>query len=631
MDKKNALLGSIFLIAALGAMYWNSKQIADAQRRAAEEAAANPPVVEAPVSGATESDANDPLARPTATIVSDVPGLLQEMVPPPAPATEAATTVIGNSYFEATLTSLGGAIKTIALIERDAEGHLVYPLEMDSEDPVVLHALAETLPFSLSQMVGSRFRPIALDFALIESSTTKAVFETSLPEGLVIRRTYEVAEGLDGSPEDFTLRHTIVVSNPTESDFDLSELYLNIGTAAPTNTDPYGMDLNASVFVDGKYKNIGAGKFKGSFISSAKESVERVGSVEWAAVKNQFFTSLVTTVTPGTSLLALPVKYPTPVESRSPAVGVTSFIRYDFDFVMAGTSQTLVLDYYSGPKDFNRLKQMGSKQEDVMHFGWFLGMFLGIIGFVGKMLFSVLSMIHGVIGNWGFAIILLTLVVRMALWPLTAKAARSSKRMQELSKPMAELKEKYKDNPQKQQQATLELFRKHKINPLSGCWPLLLQFPIFIAMFNLLRNTADLRFAEFLWISDLSMPDASIPLGDFALGPIQGAINVLPFVWLVSMWFQMKTMPQPSVDNAQVKIIKYMPFIFFPMTYFFSSGLVLYWTTTNAFSIFQAWVTKRSKDDQDIAIEAEILESEEKKTILKTGPIPAKKKKRKNS
>merc|ERR1712146_311871 len=99
--------------------------------------------------------------------------------------------------------------------------------------------------------------------------------------------------------------------------------------------------------------------------------------------------------------------------------------------------------------------------------------------------------------------------------------------------------------------------------------------------FNLLRNTADLRFAHFLWINDLSMPDATIQLGDMSLPFVGSTINVLPFVWIVSMFFQMKMMPQPSVDNAQVKIIKYMPFIFFPFTYMFSSGLVLYWTTTN--------------------------------------------------
>ncbi|NBD39110.1 MAG: membrane protein insertase YidC, partial [Verrucomicrobia bacterium] len=190
------------------------------------------------------------------------------------------------------------------------------------------------------------------------------------------------------------------------------------------------------------------------------------------------------------------------------------------------------------------------------------------------------------------------------------------------------------DNPQKLNQEMMKLWKKHKINPLSGCWPVLIQLPIFISFFNLLRNSSDLRFAEFLWITDLSMPDQSIPLpGDTTLPFLGAAINVLPFIWLVSMYFQMKMMPTPSVDNAQVKIIRFMPFIFFPITYYFSSGLVLYWTTTNVFSIFQQWMTNRSRDEEDEAIEEEIAEMEEKKTKSKkapSGPLIKKKKKKKS-
>jgi YidC/Oxa1 family membrane protein insertase len=221
-------------------------------------------------------------------------------------------------------------------------------------------------------------------------------------------------------------------------------------------------------------------------------------------------------------------------------------------------------------------------------------------------------------------------VIRLLLWPLTAKAARASKRMQKLAKPLQEIREKYKDNPQKLNQEMMGLWKRHKISPLSGCWPVLLQLPIFIAFFNLLRNSSDLRFAEFLWIRDLSMPDGSIPMPDGTSLPFIGtAINVLPFVWLVSMYFQIRMMPTPSVDNAQVKIMKWMPFIFFPFTYYFSSGLVLYWTTTNCFSIFQQWMTNRTRDEEDVAIEEEIAEMENPSKKKLKGPLISKKKKKK--
>jgi len=265
-----------------------------------------------------------------------------------------------------------------------------------------------------------------------------------------------------------------------------------------------------------------------------------------------------------------------------------------------------------------------------MQLGWFLGLFLGFISFVAKLMLTLMSGIYSILGNWGLAIILTTFIIRLLLWPLTAKAARASKRMQKLQKPLQDIREKYQDNPQKLNQEMMNLWKKHKINPLSGCWPVLVQFPIFIAFFNLLRNSSDLRFAEFLWIHDLSMPDATIPLpGDSALPLIGSAINVLPFVWIVSMYFQMKMMPQPSIDNAQTKIIKWMPFIFFPFTYYFSSGLVLYWTTTNCFSIFQQWITNRSQDEEDVAIEEEIHEMEARKEgKLPSGPLLSKKKKK---
>ncbi|MFP4282259.1 MAG: membrane protein insertase YidC [Opitutales bacterium] len=632
MDKKHALLGTLFILAALGFMVVDNMQRAKAAEEAAREQEQR--AVEQDESpGADDGDPATPASFVRETTIQPseetADGFVQEVRERLESDQAEETVVLQNRYLRATLTSLGAAIRTVALIEEDANGQLAYPVEIGGSEPIVLHELAKTRPLVLAREVRDGFAPIALPFAIVEQASDRVVFESTLPEGLVLRRVYTVAEREPGGPDDYTIRHELTISNPTDRAFELDEFFINIGTAAPTNADPYGMDLNASAMVDGDFKNIRASKFKGGFFSSAKEEVTREGAVTWGAVKNQFFASILTPDTPAGALVARPVQYPTPSEARSPSIGVTGFMQFDLPTLAAGAQETIAFDYYSGPKDFNRLQKMTLDQEDVMQFGWFLGMFLGFIAFVGKALFTLLSFLYGLMGNWGFAIIFMTLIVRLFLWPLTAKAARSSKRMQELQKPMAELKEKYKDNPQKQQQATLELFKKHKINPFSSCWPVLLQFPIFIAMFNLLRNTADLRFAGFLWIDDLSMPDASIPLGGASLPFIGGAINVLPFVWLVSMWFQMKMMPQPSVDNAQTKIIKYMPFIFFPMTYFFSSGLVLYWTTTNAFSIFQGWVTRRTKDAEDIAIEAEIAEEEKKKSsVLKTGPISKKKKKK---
>lgn len=638
MDKKNTLLGVLFLLAAVAASWWTIQEQGEQRRQEAERAAAAAAEAETRAgedSGAASSEGMEGdglFARPAELAPADdgtVPPLVREATERLSSETvEEQTATLENGYYRATFSTQGAALKTIALIER-ADERLLYPVESGSDEPVVLHAQAKVRPLTIAQQVNGRFLPLPVSFSLVEQSDDSLIFEATLENGLKLRRSFHSVEGEHDEPANYTIRQEFSVTNPTDAAMQLDELYVNVGTAAPTNADPRGFDLNASYLEGDDYHNITGNKFSGGFFSDAKDRVEGTGNILWGAVKNQFFTSIVTPANPADRVIALPVKYPAPEGSKRQPVGVSAYLGFPGLELAAGATETIAFDYYSGPKDFTRLKQMPLEQEDVMHFGWFVFWFIGVISIVGKGLFSLLSFLHSHIGNWGFAIIIMTLIVRLCLWPLTAKAARSSKRMQELQKPMAELKEKYKDNPQKQQQATLELFKKHKINPLSSCWPVLLQFPIFIAMFNLLRNTADLRFAEFLWISDLSMPDRTIPLGS-SLPFIGDAINVLPFVWVASMWFQMKMMPQPSVDNSQTKIIKYMPFIFFPFTYMFSSGLVLYWTTTNCFSIFQGWMTRRSKDAEDIAIEEEIAESEKKKSTLKTTPLGGKKRKKKD-
>lgn len=625
MDKKNVILGVLFLAAGLGLMIWTGSQEATARREAAERAQREA-AQEAAARPATPDDATLTPADPAVDIVTaqESGGLARAVRDTVLP--DEKLSVLENEYLRAEFTNIGGTLRTVTLKH--------FAAEQGADERVVLHNLAKTAPLSLARFTGESFLPLATDYKLVEATAQRIVYETTLDGGIVVRRIFELETGLDESPANYTIDHRLELSNPTETAFTFDELYVNIGTAAPTNADPYGFDLNAAFMDDGDYDNIPASKFKGGgflfFSSGPKERIERVGSLEWGAVKNQFFASILTPAERAQEIIAKGVKYPRPVGANEAPLGVTAYLGFELPTLNPGDSATLAMEYYSGPKDFERLSEMGEGQEDVMHLGWFMFFFIGIFAFVGKLLLSLLTTLHGWIGNWGWAIIVLTLIVRGLLWPLTAKAARASKRMQELSKPMQELKEKYKDNPQKQQQATIELFRKHKVNPMSGCWPVLLQFPIFIAMFNLLRNTADLRFAHFLWIDDLSMPDATIPLGE-SYPLIGSAINVLPFVWLASMYFQMRMMPQPSIDNAQVKIVKFMPFVFFPFTYLFSSGLVLYWTTTNCFSIFQGWITRRTRDAEDVAIEEEIAEADKKKSTIQNTPIRSKKKKKKDA
>jgi YidC/Oxa1 family membrane protein insertase len=630
MDKKSAIIGIVFLMGGFLLMMFNGAQENKArQERLLEQARENEQALSE--TGWTES------AQPAAetAIVADVttPPVVAERVETPAPTVDKPEEVLislENEHLRIILTSYGAAISEIVLKDYSADN----PHTTEFTRPVVLNRISSSPALDLKHSTGDQLVQMVRFYELVSRSERSATFEVTLPTGLVIRRSFELAAGGDADgPDSYTILHRTWFINNSTVPLNVANSYINLGTAAPTDADYMGFNLNASYYANGDYDNIPVSKFKGGgfiFKKQPRETIEERGIIQWGAVKNQFFATIYTPEKPADSILARSIRFPQDAKTGKIPLGVTASLEFSIPTLQPGEQYPLEGGFYAGPKSFDRLSKLGMNQEDVMQLGWFLGMFLGIVGFVAKMLLTLLGGIEGVTGNWGVAIILTTFVIRLLLWPLTAKAARASKRMQELQKPLQEIREKYPDNPQKLQEETMRLWKKHKINPLSGCWPVLIQFPIFIAFFNLLRNSSDLRFAKFLWINDLSMPDATIPLPGEGLPLVGAAINILPFIWVISMYFQMKMMPQPSIDNAQTKMIKWMPFIFFPFTYYFSSGLVLYWTTTNCFSIFQQWMTNRKRDEEDIAIEEEIAEMEQgKKGKLPSGPLISKRKKSK--
>jgi YidC/Oxa1 family membrane protein insertase len=193
--------------------------------------------------------------------------------------------------------------------------------------------------------------------------------------------------------------------------------------------------------------------------------------------------------------------------------------------------------------------------------------------------------------NWGLAIIVMTLIIKTVSLPFTLAASRSAKRMQKFQPEIKAMREKYKDNPQKLNQATLELFKEHKINPLGGCLPMIITMPLFIGFFTMLQSSAELRFQSFLWARDLSMPDTIWRIPGFGF-----PLNIMPLLMGATMLFQMRLTPQPTVDNAQAKMMKFMPVIFTLFCYSFSCALALYSTINGLFTIGQQLVINRMKD-----------------------------------
>ncbi|MGB9712954.1 MAG: membrane protein insertase YidC [Dissulfurimicrobium sp.] len=243
----------------------------------------------------------------------------------------------------------------------------------------------------------------------------------------------------------------------------------------------------------------------------------------------------------------------------------------------AGDSVRLGL--YYGPKEIETLKALDHHLADSIDFGWFTP--------IAKPLLYLLNFLYSYFHNYGIAIIIITLLIKIAFWPLAHKSAKSMKTMQKLQPKLAKLKEKYANDKEALNRELMQLYKTYKVNPMSGCLPMLLQIPVFFALYKVLLQAIELRHAPFaLWIKDLSAPDRLMIPG--VVIPILGGIPVLTLFMGASMYLQQKMTPS-SLDPTQAKMMQILPVVFTFMFINFPSGLVLYWLVNNLFSIVQQY------------------------------------------
>jgi YidC/Oxa1 family membrane protein insertase len=241
--------------------------------------------------------------------------------------------------------------------------------------------------------------------------------------------------------------------------------------------------------------------------------------------------------------------------------------------IAPGASAKVDVPLYAGPQEKRRLEAAAPGLDLVVDYGW-----LAIIAWP---LFWLLEKLHALTGNWGVAIILLTVLIKLIFFPLSAASYKSMAKMKLVTPRLTKIREMYGDDRQKMNQAMMELYRTEKINPLGGCFPILVQIPVFIALYWVLLAAIELRHAPFiLWIKDLS-----------ALDPY----FVLPILMTVTMVVQTRLNPVPP-DPVQAQVMKYMPFVFSIFFFFFPAGLVLYWLVNNILSILQQWQIQRLFD-----------------------------------
>jgi YidC/Oxa1 family membrane protein insertase len=212
----------------------------------------------------------------------------------------------------------------------------------------------------------------------------------------------------------------------------------------------------------------------------------------------------------------------------------------------------------------------------------------GFFGFFSRLLLLSMNGLNSLGLSYALAIIAITVIIKLLFWPLTQASTRSMKRMQTLQPQMKAIQEKYKDDPTKMNKRMMEFMREHKVSPLGGCLPLLLQIPVFIGFFQMVRTAIELRGATFLWACDLSSPDTV-----FVIPGLNFNVNPLPLLMGATMFWQARLTPAaPGMDPMQQKIMKYFPLFFLFLLYNYSAGLTLYWTVQNLLSIAQTKLTK---------------------------------------
>jgi YidC/Oxa1 family membrane protein insertase len=563
MDRK-AWIVVVLCVAALGLWQWAYVQYyaptpeqLDEQRRAAEEAQAAAPTP-APVAETTA--ATPAPAAPAPAAPAEEPSVPRE--------TRTVTTGLADFQFA----SDTGGIASIELLDHLGEDGANVALNIPQALPVG----------TLSEEPGLALGGFA---SVSPGAPNEAVFLRRQPDGLQIRKTYIVSEADEGKG-DYVVDLTLDFTNTGEAALQRTGFYLSTGGAAPVHSSDMTMYTGFDWYRDGKATFTDVNWFNESSIpltgielrAAQNFYEEKTDNIGWAAAKNQYFVSIVAVMDgdPGTAVWARRLDLLHGGDEQQKVFGIEGALGLPGFRLEPGETKSWTFQIYTGPKDLGRLSKLGQGEQEVMNFG--------IFKWVSEILLYSMNALYGVLGNFAAAIIALTIIIKALLWPLQNKATNSMRKMAALSPKMTELREKYKDDPTKMNQELMKLYKDYGVNPFSGCFPMLIQIPIFFGFYSMLGTAIELRNSSFLWVHDLSQPDT--------VGHIFGfPINILPILMALTMLWQMHITPKTG-DAVQQRMFMFMPLIFILFAYNFASALSLYWTTQNIISIIQLYATR---------------------------------------
>ncbi len=575
-----AILGAMFVVAYLLILAWqkdygHAETVPQQQAVVSHEVSADLPNSQAASASSDVPQAN--IATPQATDVT-------------APVNQQLISVQTDLY-HLLINPKGGDIVRIELLNHDKN--------KDSDQPfVMLESDAKRTYVAQSGLIGLNGpdsnrsgRPVyeveKTSYDLLKDAQTVSKDNGKAVKVLTIPMVYKTADGVE-IIKTFTFKqgeYPIVVNHKVVNRSQQNWQGQMFGQIKRDNSEDPGKS-DQGIFTLGTFLGGAWGtpeehynKLKFDNFNDEKLNVDAKGG--WIAVVQHYFVSA---WIPGQLKLtqANGQPYAAKLESRKSAddMNIISFTSPTIN-VPAGTVAEVDATFYSGPKIQSELKDLAVGLNQTVDYGWLWP--------IAKLLFLGLQFFHNIVGNWGWSIILLTILVKLILWPLSSKSYRSMAKMRVIAPEMQRMKEEFGEDRMRFSQEMMALYKREQVNPLSGCLPLLLQMPIFLALYWVLMESVELRHAPwFGWIQDLSAMDPWF---------------ILPLVMGLTMFTQQSLNPQPA-DPMQAKVFKIMPIIFTVFMLFFPAGLVLYWIVNNSITILQQWFINRSvKKERENGVE----------------------------
>lgn len=487
-------------------------------------------------------------------------GMPGDMSAPVALDPNTADIVVDTPLYTGIIKEQGGGFESFVLKKyRSTMERTSGPMELISNNgPGSLPAL-----FVLDNGVGNIlpiFKAEKIHLDVKEGERAQLTMTASSAEGLAIART------LTFRGDSYLIDVEYNVQNTTDKPLQISPALLmeNERFAHRSGISDF-LFSGPAAYVNGELVETAVKKL-------ADGPVTLQGKVSWAGLVDHYFMAS-----------ALPIsENPVTITLQSLDKRIRTVISEGIQSIAPHETKTYTYSLYFGPKKLQVLEGLGNDLAKSIDFGWF--------DILGKPMLWLLNFFYQFSANYGVAIILLTVLIKLAFWPITQKGMKSMKNMQKLQPKIAKLRERYKGDPAKMNQEMMTLYKTYKVNPLGGCLPMLIQIPFFFALYQVLLKSIELRHAPFmLWINDLSAPDR-LWIG-FDVPYLHG-LPILTLFMGASMYLQQKMTPT-AADPTQARIMQFLPIVFTVMFINFASGLVLYWFVNNLLSMLQQYLINR--------------------------------------